>query len=261
MGTLEDKVRAVWELSYKVGGQRWKQAVRDILGEINPVGDGDAKTASPSTYRPVGSTCPIDPSSELGTCPYWGAGCYAQGGNVNLHQRASSEDVDPSLASAIVGMIWALRSDRLCRLHVSGDFLLDGKVDRAYITGLARVADTINELAGREKGTALAWSYTHLAPKVAKGYVSYLASHGIIVRISDHAAAGGAVVHRFDTLQDLKSVNPEIKFMKCPAQLGNHDRTCAECRACWERPERTIVFDPHGPAHRKAERASLAVLN
>ena len=29
-----------------------------VYGPLNPIGDGDAKTQTPGTYRPVGPTCP-----------------------------------------------------------------------------------------------------------------------------------------------------------------------------------------------------------
>lgn len=223
-------------------------------GPVNPVGDGDSKTASPSTYRPVGSTCPDGSSEHIGRCPYLGHGCYAEGGNVNLHQTRAGADLDASVNAAAVAMVWAVRTGRIARLHVSGDFVRAGRVDHRYIAQLGILADTVNVTAGRPIGTAIAWSYTHIPADVFEGYRVVLARHGIHVRLSDHAGAHGAIVRDFRGLQ-----GAGVRYLKCPAQLPQGS-TCAECRACWERPDHTIVFEPHGAAKNRARAVALRVL-
>ena len=62
-----------------------------------------------AVYRPVGPSCPSD-------CALLDAGCYAQQGNVNIHQRrANGETFDP--------VAWAdrLPMGALIRWNVSGD--------------------------------------------------------------------------------------------------------------------------------------------
>lgn len=223
-------------------------------GPVNPVGDGDAKTASPSTYRPVGDTCPDGSSEHIGRCRYLGNGCYAEGGNVRMHQIRAGADLDASVNAAAVAMAWAVRTGRMARLHVSGDFVRAGRVDHRYIARLGLLADAVNRAAGRPVGTAIAWSYTHIPADVFEGYRVRLEKHGIHVRISDHSGAHGAIVRDFDSMP-----GSGVRYLKCPAQLPQ-ESTCAECRACWERPDRTIVFEPHGAARNKARAAALRVL-
>lgn len=225
-------------------------------GPCNPIGDGDAKTNAPGTYRPVGPTCAKE-------CPFLNNGCYAQSGNVAMHQRRAQDDVGASLRSAAVAMVWAVRTNRMARLHVSGDFLTlsdkgESKIDKAYIRGLCKLADTINELSGRTKGTTIAWSYTHIPYARVERYVRVLARHGIIVRYSDHMNVGGAIVAPFGMVSQLRANNPGVKFAKCPAQLS--DTTCVKCTLCWSRTDLTVVFDPHGSGKKKVTNTVLKVL-
>lgn len=220
-------------------------------GPVNPVGDGDAKTNAPGTYRPVGATCPA-------TCAYLGNGCYAESGNVAMHQRRASADTTPALRAAAVAFVWAVRTGRLARLHVSGDFERAGKLDVAYVRGLCQLADKVNALAGRARGETIAWSYTHIPVRRSARMVRVLAAHGISVRFSDHAGPRGAVVAPFTSLPALRAKHPTVRFAKCPAQL--RDTTCRDCTLCWTRPDLTMVFDPHGRGKRKATAAGLRVL-
>lgn len=223
-------------------------------GECNPVGDGDAKTASPSTYRPVGATCPE-------TCAYLGNGCYAEGGNVNLHQTRSADDVGPSVRAAAIGIVWAARVGKLCRLHVSGDFMRQGRIDHRYIVQVGLLCDAVRQVAaenGDKVGHYLAWSYTHIDRDTFMSYKSYLDSKGVHVRWSDYAGPDGAIISDFDALPALKS-ETGLSYVKCPAQMPQ-GLTCDQCRICWELPSHTVVFEPHGATKRKARTAALNVL-
>ena len=216
-------------------------------GATNPVGDGDAKTASPGTYRPVGQTCPA-------SCPYLGAGCYAEGGNVRMHQVRASDRCGPSVRAAAVAMVWAARTDRLARLHVSGDFLERGRIDRHYIDALIRIGRWIQQQTGR---TIVAWSYTHIGPERFERFRTELLGAGIVVRYSDRTEGPGAVVWPHDDRAGIK-----VRFgkgaVRCPAQLSD-SVSCDDCRLCSNPKIGPIVFDPHGASHKRI-RASLKVI-
>lgn len=207
--------------------------------ELGPLGDGDAKTAAPGTYRPVGPTCPA-------TCPYLGAGCYAQGGNVRLHEQAArSRAVERQAAVNAAGaaIAWAHRTGRIARLHVSGDCAgPDGAVDVGYVAALAATAHTFRRLVGA--AGPVAWTYTHL-PYGA--WVEDLRAAGIAVRLSDRASSDaegpGAIVVR--SREHARQRRAEIGSVAvCRAQIG--PVSCSECRLCWTRPDLTIAFLPEG---------------
>lgn len=244
--TLTTLVRTLWDAPI---GRLKNRAEK--FGPVNPVGDGDSKTATPSTYRPVGATCPQ-------TCAYLWNGCYAQGGNVNLHQVRASDETDAAVRAAAIGMVWAVRTGKLCRLHVSGDFITQGRIDHLYIARLGMLADIVNDVAKRPRGTQIAWSYTHIDQPTFAPYQRQLATHGVWVRYSDYLGPNGAIVHDFDTLPALKA-DKGVKYIKCPAQMPQ-SLTCAECKLCWTKGAHTIVFEPHGVMEKKARTASLKVL-
>lgn len=219
-------------------------SLRRYAPDADPVGDSDAKTATPSTYRPVGPTCPS-------SCPYLGRGCYAQAGNVRLHEQRASGLALPSIRAAMIAIVSAHRQGTGYRLHVSGDFGTGDRVDREYVLGLAHAVEAL-----RAHGIAApGWSYTHFGPDVFETSRLRLLRAGIVVRYSDRVGPLGAIVAPFDRVPSLRR-STGARVVKCPAQVS--DATCAECRLCWERPELTIAFDPHGPSRRKV--AALAVI-
>ncbi len=212
----------------------------------NPVGVGNAKTGAPSTYRPVGSTCP--------KCPYEKE-CYALGGHVRIHQARASPATDPSLTAAAIAMVAAARVGSPARLHVSGDFFEGGEVDVEYVLGLCEIAGAIR--AQLPSSAPLAWTYTHIPVDVFEPHRLLLSSYGIEVLYSDCFAVGGAVVFPFEHIESLRAEHRELTFAKCRAQL-DASVSCIDCGLCWEARKRrlTIVFDPHG--HGEADlRAAL----
>jgi hypothetical protein len=224
-------------------------------GPANPCGDGDTKTRSPGTYRPVGATCPTVASVPYGTkpCPYMGHGCYAEGGNVAIHQRASDADSDASIRAAARAMVWAARTGRKARLHVSGDFLRpDGRVDTAYIRGLSVIGRFMRETYPTS-GPVYAWTYTHVSPAQLGPYLDAIAGAGIALRWSDRVGASGAFVRPFSDINYFKALKSAgVRYAKCPAQL--RDVSCKDCRICWERPSLAVAFDPHGSGKRSVLR-------
>lgn len=222
-----------------------------IAGEAVPFGDGDVKTGAPGMYRTVGSTCPLD-------CAHHPANdntCYASSGNVGIHQRRAVPSILAAAVTAAACMVWAQRTDRVARLHVSGDIgkynadpMAGAWLDYEYVALLATLA-----LAVREKYDAdvVAWSYTAFTGPGADMCVSDLANAGIVMRRSGHAGENGAITAPFAAVKALRK-EFDVTLAKCPAQL--RDVSCAECKLCWARPDVCIVFDPHGTGASKAKR-------
>ena len=215
-----------------------------------PFGDGDSKTGSPGTYRPVGRSCPSD-------CPYLGRGCYAEVGNVALHQCRSTIDRESAVNSAAACMAIASIHGQRARLHVSGDFGANGQIDREYVRRLAQMAQLVRAETGR---WGLAWTYTHFPPADFEPYRLALQARGITVVYSDHAEPGGAVVWHHNDVDTLRANNPGVKFGKCPAQLSKN-MDCAKCGLCWKARGLglCIVFDPHGTSSKQAAKQAVRV--
>lgn len=214
-----------------------RQTARRLGYHVNPVGDGDRKTAAPGTYRPVGRTCPP-------TCPYLGNGCYAEEANVNLHQRRAGEaDVvderQGAVVAAAIAMVAAAQVAKVARLHVSGDGALGEAADLLYWTAIAQVSRWVRE----RYGTGGAWTYTHLGRDAFGPLHAKLRECGVMVRFSDDWGEWGAVTLPFEHVAAFRELTGR-KVAKCLAQLT--DMTCMDCRLCWERPEYVIAFDPHG---------------
>jgi hypothetical protein len=200
----------------------------------------------------VGATCPA-------SCPYLGAGCYAQAGKVAMASRRASGSTGPALRAAAAAMVLAARMGVTARLHVSGDFLERGRIDARYVQGLVRIARWLRAQTG-DAGRLSAWSYTHIPPARFETHRRVLADAGVVVRYSDAAPSAGpvAIVHPFADREGIAARVQGARVIRCPAQLSDAV-TCASCRACWTHPDRVVVFDPHGPGARKV-RAALPVV-
>lgn len=237
-GGLTALVRILWRAGHSrhgevratdMIGRAMRGRIRGLGLQLVPIGDSDAKTASPGTYREVGLTCPS-------TCRYLGNGCYALGGNVAIHQRNAGNSVNAALHGAAAAMVWAALTGRVARLHVSGD--LGTSVDADYVAGLVEVGREVRRLSGN---AVVAWSYTHHADGP---YRAELADAGIVVRLSDRTGPSGAiVVASREHAREVRAASG-APVAVCPAQL--RDVSCAECRLCWTRPDVTIAFIAHG---------------
>ncbi len=226
--------------------KRGRVRARRLGLDCNPVGTANKKTCVPSTYRPVGPTCPPCPYDET---------CYARHGTVRWQQKRASDQSLPSLVSAAIAIVAAARHKILARLHVSGDVFCDGTVDAIYVYGLAEIARHVREKLGIT--SEVAWTYTHAPPSVFELYRLLLEGAGICVLYSDHVQPGGAVVWPFDDLETLRGQHPDALLVKCREQLDG--TPCRWCGLCWRARADglTIVFDPHGGGA-KALRASLS---
>ena len=243
-----DHWRALTRLAWYAGNNDKLRKLVQANGPVNPVGSANAKTATASTYRPVGATCPT-------TCPQFPKEgekrtCLALSGNVQLHQVRASSLVAPSIRSVIVALVQAARWGNPARLNVSGDFFTpEGALDAAFLQALEAVADTIQELRGPYNTTTLAWGYTHAKPAQFMDWHLALDKVGIVIRYSGETGPWGAVVY--------SGPNPAAKAREvgatyCPEQAmadavksGTRDAwsgvTCLDCTLCWTRP-RTILF-------------------
>jgi hypothetical protein len=212
-----------------------RELAADLGLPCAPVGAGNSKTGTPGTYRPVGPSCP--------QCPV-AAGCYARFGPVGLHQARSTTNPIASVTAAIIAMVAALRSGTSARLHVSGDFYQDHKLDEVYLGMLEAQAASIHEQATSQM--PLAWTYTHANPKEFESWRLRLADAGIEVVYSGLLDVGGAVVWPHSEVSILRDLVRRPRLIPCPAQTNR--LSCRECGLCWQTrtKEVCIVFDPHG---------------
>lgn len=200
-----------------------------------------------AVYRPVGSSCDPD-------CALLDNGCYAQQGNVNIHQRrAGRETFDP------VQWVLGLPVGSLVRWCVSGDVVgPDGAEYREAI----KVA---HQLRPDIKG----WSYTHswADPEIRDWANSLPSNVRIVASLDDPAHENRARAMGWRTIatvietangkgytdQEARDVR-RSGSLPCPAQrvsLG-----CADCLACMR--DGSIVFAVHGPAQKTARRSLAA---
>lgn len=219
------------------------------------------KTGTPGTYRPITldafgrTTCPRE-------CPYT-ADCYAQQSFVGWHQSRASSEALPSLASAAIAMVLAKRIGTLARLHISGDFGKTSRlIDNEYIEGLLWLARKLRE---RWPAAAVAYTYTHFPVEKfiqadGRNLLQEMEEVGISVRVSDKWGHNGAVVAPHSRIPEWRK-STGLDLVLCPAQLTHNAVQCADCRLCWERPAKVIVFEPHGSMKnsisRKAEKVRV----
>lgn len=215
------------------------------------------------TYAPIAVTCPD-------TCEMKGAGCYAQSGNVALHnRRVETEAAELGLtaletaqaeASAIDGAFRAgvpqdgARGGRDLRLHVSGDCALPegaralGKAARRW----------------RARGGGAVWTYTHAwrtVPRAAWGRsVSVLAScdkpsevaaarkrgYAVAIVVPEHAPDGKAWKDSAGNT-----------WIPCPQQT--REIPCTVCRLCLNADglaarDAGIAFAAHGTSKNAIKR-------
>lgn len=175
-----------------------------------------------TTYLPVGTvenggTCPA-------TCPFLGNGCYAQKGNVNMHQRSTAGCNPVDEADAIAKM--EPKPGDMLRLHVSGDFVSNAHlkaVDKACGEWIAK---------GGDKPWAYTHNWRHLNPENAKHFSLMASVHSL--EEADQAKAKGwkcfaLAVPNFDGPKAF-SVG-EHKVVPCPNQT-QEAKTCKDCKLC-----------------------------
>lgn len=242
---------ALTRLAWDAGNESKLRRLVQADGPANPVGAANAKTATASTYRPVGATCP----SSCPQFPREGVKrtCLALSGNVQWHQVRASALAAPSLRSVVVALVQAARWGNPARLNVSGDFSTPtGGLDEEFLEGVHAIAETLQGLIYRdmnEPPVVIAWGYTHVPAEQFGDWRTALARVGVVIRYSGVRGPWGAVVY--------PGPNPaakarEIGATYCPDQAaqdqiraGKRDGwsgvTCMDCRLCWER-DRAVLF-------------------
>lgn len=212
---------------------------------LNPVGVSNLKIGGPATYRPVTgprTTCPS-------TCHFQRDGtsiCYATHGHLKAAEMRASDGLAASLNAVALAFVVAARYNQTARLHVTGDFLRDDKLDLPYLNGVVALADLVRDRHRLRR--PLAWAYTHVEGDQLKWFRPWqdrLMQAGVVVRVSDHWGWGGAVIADHHRVGELRK-STGLPVFKCPAQLAKgHSVTCQDCQLCWTRPELLVVFDVH----------------
>lgn len=216
-------IRKLWSLG--LDDINLLREVARLEGPVSPVGDANKKTNSPGTYRRVGKTCPT-------SCEFLESGCYAKAGRVALSHNRDQGDREAAVRSFMVGAVSALRRNKLVRVHVSGDFGSNNKVDHEYVHSISEAAEELKRLA---HVPYVAWGYTHFSPGP---WVELLRESGVALRLSGREGMWGA------TVRSSRKLRKAGEFI-CPAQLSEH-MNCNNCRLCWERPDLTVAFLPEG---------------
>ena len=206
-----------------------------------------------AVYRAVGATCPAD-------CALLVAGCYAQGGNVFLHQkRANERSFDP------VAWSRTLPVGSLIRWNVSGDVV--GEDGAVYRAAIKRAHESRPDLVG--------WLYTHAWNRddVAEWARTLPANVTAVASLDNQAEVSRAHARGFSTVAYVMSTangkdfsDAEAREVKgerapgvrrplpCPAQRV--ETGCADCMACTRPGE--VVFAAHGARSRLASRSIAA---
>jgi hypothetical protein len=214
--------------------------IRAIAVELSQ----NSKTGPVSTTYVGQKSCPK-------TCPFLGAGCYAEGGMTGFTTARladSTGDARDHARSEATAMD-ALSGKRPLRLHVVGDART---TIAAAILGKAAARY-------RAKHSQPVWTYTHAWRDVLRGTwgpaVSVLASceTPTQVRQANHRGyAAALVVAEFpgDKRYDIDGVS----IIPCPAQTRGVQ--CTDCRLCFDDSKlraigATIGFAAHGNRARK----------
>jgi hypothetical protein len=203
-----------------------------------------------ATYAPVKISCPT-------SCAFLNNGCYAQGGNTNLHNRrieqASEGATALEVAKAEALGIDQLSGDLPLRLHVSGDAKTEAAV-RVLADAAARYI---------LRGGQPVWTYTHAHRDVspeAWGAVSVLASVESVEDALDALARGWApalVVKEHPADGKAYRVG-ELKVIPCPEQTRGI--ACVDCGLCMDNQKlinlnAAIGFAAHGAGTKRVKEA------
>jgi len=228
-----------------------KEICKEAGHKVDPVGSQNKKTGTFSTMRKVGATCPV-------SCQYLNNGCYAQGGNVGIHEKRAESASFSSALAATIAIVCGVKFGKMARLHVSGDFLLYGtdEIDAEYIYFISSVCKFLDM---KGYNGPYCWTYTHINKKDIKDVLSrYLDLQTDMVCLwSDEVEPGGTIVYDFDEVGKLRAEHPDLTFVKCLNQTTGGRVDCTECGLCMDSPHtkgRVIVFNPHGSGKKNMPR-------
>lgn len=191
-----------------------------------------------ATYRPVGDTCPT-------SCALLGNGCYAQKGNVNIHQnRAANNYHELDIAYG--------KGATMIRHHVSGDFYKDNTFDAEYFEFVIAWHRANPRMHG--------YAYTHrIADVIAAGYTADTLPSNFVLMASlndgeeqdsallDSIRAAGFRYTRVVTGTKEALAGRRNGEAVCPEQLSqrtNQKITCTTCKLCTH-GKTNVVFIRH----------------
>ncbi len=197
-----------------------------------------------SFSREVGVTCPTD-------CPLLGKICYAEKmgkfrPNIAI-SYAGNVILDVDLAKS--KLLEALRFNNTIRLHVSGDWYLDGELDIAYLDAWVSV---FTDVYARYSELPKIFLYTHVHDKrlvdALAPFSDYIKLYASITEISDIPIVKGLgftliALATGDHIRTIKKKGkPPVKaeyggetFLLCPNQRRHYDAidvTCSTCQYC-----------------------------
>ena len=172
---------------------------------------GDSMTFY-ATYREVGVTCPE-------SCPLLNNQCYAQSGNVALHQRGASSANDGEVFLAALDR---LPKTAIVRLHVSGDVMLNGELDVPYLEALIKGAEDNPEMTF--------YGYTHAWREIDLATFKFPANFVLNASCDDMAQVAEAQALGWQTVTVIPAEAEEKRYgdvVVCPNQSTG--LTCDKC--------------------------------
>lgn len=206
---------------------------------------------------PIAATSRKIGAQEGGTCPttcrflpkdQGGNGaCYAAGGPQGFVHRRSGYDA--SDGGAYANFVKSLPQGYWIRLHVSGDFALNGAPDWDYIRKVKN--------AHAERPDLTAWAYTHLwremsAQTFADTNLTVRASCETPQEVEEAKRLGWqtVMVGRSDETRRAWR-DGETRYALCPeVAVGT---ACRYCGLCAKDNDLTIVFPAHGQSKKRVD--------
>lgn len=194
--------------------------------------------------RPVGDTCP-------NSCEFLGNGCYAEFTEKRFPnaRKSAQTNVITDWQRIRSMLIFAKQHNYSVRWHERGDFLLNGKLDLAYVKSIKTACESLKELP-------VMWSYSHVFSKrlldMLGNYITIYASVHNACDIRKAKRAGFKLFAWADTqglvAPSKRGGNPEApktiklcgeKFVTCPEmRRGRKAITCTgsdstiPCKLC-----------------------------
>jgi hypothetical protein len=223
-----------------------------------------------ATYASIEGTCGT-------TCPFKGAGCYAQMGYTRrllgpldsaaaLYTGDRATKVIAEEARLIIEAAdrWGNTPHRRRRKNAKS---IVGVILRLHISGDVRTALHAMMLADAAEywlaaGGGPVFTFTHSwrdIPPAAFGAINVMASVETVAEAKEALSLGYAPAIVIDRVpRGSRAFNLDgLKLVPCPAQ--SRGSTCVACRLCVERPLHemgvAIAFKPHGPGARLVREA------
>lgn len=253
---LEDLSENIFSSKSKKPSQ-WARNAKNFLKKhnvkANTFGASNSKTGVAGTYGKVGLTCPS-------YCPFLNKGCYAQYGHVRLYEQKATGELEASLAAVACAILISLKGNNICRIHVSGDFMLNDEIWTEYVDGVCQLTNLIKEIHKIPEKEKVAYTYTHIRKEDFEPYRIRLESAGVSVLYSGDLNVGGTIVAPPEKVLEVRE-ETGLKIKTCLNQTSNGRIQCADCGWCWTARERNLLvaFTPHGKGKKHVLKALGAI--